>query len=895
MAKRIIPIVLVFISMLSILNSQVSQVFTVYQREPNLEDFYHARVKYDAQGNIYVLSYDGRRFYTTNNKNGYFAPFKPIARAHTQIPDFNFFTYLADRYDFAVDTSDVIHIAFASFKAGFGYGDSDRVYMFYTNSQVDTVYYLGTTALPVSAYISPYYFQVNVIRTTDAQIVVNFLHYFPFYTVIKWTQLVNPSANNITPKTIQINLPNSANPFAGPSVIPFANKNLFVNLIYRAHDNLYPHDTLYVENFLLKYDINGQGQIISHSTSSTPVLPVEIPLHMADYNDSYKTIAKFQISLTPSGVMPMTSPLDNSIFTLDRDNKLHVLKIGSGYGYYLFQNLPISDLSGYSLYHPIDQSIFPSNLINPTSGVLKYSSIDALNSNDAVILFNYPEYLVRQKQGNFIYKYLIPYSEIKFSGPQQYKALNLVKHDNKPYLFNTARYELLNDSTGVIYLFEIRETNNEFLTEFDTADIKKIYLPGHIGLRPRFSLWIYPIARVDKNNQIHLLIFKVLSHGNTDLGQWYYYKLTSNLQLEGGYSVMPDTIPQGTYIDFDIDDNGIAHVVYVKYENNTGIIYYTNNSSGTFAPPINTGGTLSISGTNWVRIKSTNNGNVYIIYLNYVSGVNFVYGNLNGFSNPKGLSSISENLDIGGGRTDIAFEVDKNGNMHCFEKSYWLNYSKDLLSYKYKLVRDSVISIPTSAGLYTNLDSPQFVSILRDRDRNIHVLGITKTQKIYHINSLDNFQSVRTYNLSDFGITNFTRQGEIFWDHFKPFAYEDLKRIYFIAGEALRYYLIGWIPDAITGVKKDENITPSKFALYQNYPNPFNPATKIEFEIPQKEHVKLRIYDILGREVMKVFEDEISAGRYSISVDMSGYPSGVYFYRLEAGKFVSVKKMMLIK
>lgn len=88
---------------------------------------------------------------------------------------------------------------------------------------------------------------------------------------------------------------------------------------------------------------------------------------------------------------------------------------------------------------------------------------------------------------------------------------------------------------------------------------------------------------------------------------------------------------------------------------------------------------------------------------------------------------------------------------------------------------------------------------------------------------------------------------------------------------------------------------PRNYILHQNYPNPFNPTTRIEFEIPQKEHVKLTIYDILGREVMKLIDGEFNAGRYSVDVNMSGYPSGVYFYRLEAGKFTSVKKMMLIK
>lgn len=88
---------------------------------------------------------------------------------------------------------------------------------------------------------------------------------------------------------------------------------------------------------------------------------------------------------------------------------------------------------------------------------------------------------------------------------------------------------------------------------------------------------------------------------------------------------------------------------------------------------------------------------------------------------------------------------------------------------------------------------------------------------------------------------------------------------------------------------------PRNYKLYQNYPNPFNPSTKIEFEIPQREHVKLIIYDILGREITKVIDEEIDAGRHSVDIDMTGYPSGVYLYRLEAGRFVSVKKMMLIK
>lgn len=857
----------------SILHSQTAQIFTTY-------DHSKVKIKYDAQGYIHVLRYDGKRFFETNNKNGYFGKYKPTARGIVRMSELTF-PAVADIYDFDIDTAGVIHIAFVYL------GDPrnwSEAYMFYTNSQIDTVYYVGKKTAP-STQFNPDPVKLNVIRTTDNQIVVNFLFNFRSVTstsTIKWTQLVNPSANNITPMHRDITVPgHSLPPGASMFTIPFANKNLFVNTTYYSGDFLPPADTLYVEYYLSKYDINGQAdQHIVYSRSFSTTL-IEVPLYMADYNNSYVGVSKFQLRLYETGAIGVSFPLDNSIYTLDRNNKLHLLKWSSpNYHYYFFQNLPVSSLQeDYSLYHRINRSAFPESVPDPGSIPLdRIHDIAAFNPNDAVISLS-PGYLIRQKQGSFIYKFLATYRSLSFGGggSNYYKALNLIKYNNNPYLFNTFYY----DTSGIAYLFELKETNNEIWVEFDSTSIKKINLPASL---------IAPIARVDKNNQIHLLVFKVLFYQYIANGQWYYYKLTPDLQLQGGYRVMPDTLTSLSYIDFDIDDNGVAHVAYVRFDNK---IYYTNNSSGTFSNPIFTGATLSTSGTNWVRIRATKDGNVYVVYLNSVSGVNFVYGNLNGFSNPKRLF-VSENIDLFGGRTTLAFEVDRDGNMHCFEISYWTNYSRDLLSYKYKLVRDSVVMIPTSIGLYTSLDSPQFVSIMRDRNRNIYVLGFTKTQKIYRISSLDNFRNVVTYDLRDFGLLNYLSYMP-FWDTFKPFVYEDLRRIYFIAGEALKYDVIGFIPDATTNVEEDKNIIPNKFVLYQNYPNPFNPSTRIEFEIPQREHVKLTIHDILGREVMRIIDKEFGAGKYSVNVDMSGHPSGVYFYRLEAGRFVSVKKMMLIK
>ena len=101
--------------------------------------------------------------------------------------------------------------------------------------------------------------------------------------------------------------------------------------------------------------------------------------------------------------------------------------------------------------------------------------------------------------------------------------------------------------------------------------------------------------------------------------------------------------------------------------------------------------------------------------------------------------------------------------------------------------------------------------------------------------------------------------------------------------------------DLLTGVTKNESQIPTEHALLQNYPNPFNPSTKIKFDIPKSSYVKLIVYDVLGREIMTLVDEKLNAGRYEINWDGSDYPSGVYIYKLVAGDFVNVKKMVLLK
>ena len=89
--------------------------------------------------------------------------------------------------------------------------------------------------------------------------------------------------------------------------------------------------------------------------------------------------------------------------------------------------------------------------------------------------------------------------------------------------------------------------------------------------------------------------------------------------------------------------------------------------------------------------------------------------------------------------------------------------------------------------------------------------------------------------------------------------------------------------------------TPTEYSLSANYPNPFNPSTTISFELPEASNVNLVVYDYLGREVTTLVNDYRAIGHFDVTFNANNLASGVYFYKLKAGNFTSVKKMMLVK
>lgn len=97
------------------------------------------------------------------------------------------------------------------------------------------------------------------------------------------------------------------------------------------------------------------------------------------------------------------------------------------------------------------------------------------------------------------------------------------------------------------------------------------------------------------------------------------------------------------------------------------------------------------------------------------------------------------------------------------------------------------------------------------------------------------------------------------------------------------------------GISSYNSQVPDKFALYQNFPNPFNPVTTIKFDIANSSFTSLVIYDMLGKEVMNLLNQNLNPGSYQFTFDATSLPSGMYFYRIKTDAYTDIKKMILLK
>jgi hypothetical protein len=103
-----------------------------------------------------------------------------------------------------------------------------------------------------------------------------------------------------------------------------------------------------------------------------------------------------------------------------------------------------------------------------------------------------------------------------------------------------------------------------------------------------------------------------------------------------------------------------------------------------------------------------------------------------------------------------------------------------------------------------------------------------------------------------------------------------------------------WVSAVPTSVPQPSPV-PSRFTLGQNYPNPFNPATTISFGLPVRSHVTLTVYDVMGREVTALVDEELAPGTYTRQWTAARMAGGVYFYRLQTPVFTETKRLVLLR
>ncbi len=254
------------------------------------------------------------------------------------------------------------------------------------------------------------------------------------------------------------------------------------------------------------------------------------------------------------------------------------------------------------------------------------------------------------------------------------------------------------------------------------------------------------------------------------------------------------------------------------------------------------------------------------------------------------------------------------------QQEWAAHYNRNQYDYAYGMVMDALENCYVTGGSGTvKFDSSGSV-LWADTASNMSSIALDKYENVFCTGGVGNPSMMRTIKINSAGnfawsINHWT--GNPYSDYSDAIDVDTSGNV-FIAGLVGHTPIQGFLGSAATikysqldGIKNIENTVPAHFSLSQNYPNPFNPSTKIKLDIAPPLNlplsggdvharagavgVKLVVYDVLGREVATLVNQQLQPGSYEVNWDASNYPSGIYFYKINAGDFVETKKMILIK
>jgi photosystem II stability/assembly factor-like uncharacterized protein len=309
-------------------------------------------------------------------------------------------------------------------------------------------------------------------------------------------------------------------------------------------------------------------------------------------------------------------------------------------------------------------------------------------------------------------------------------------------------------------------------------------------------------------------------------------------------------------------------------------------------------------GENWVRTNSVGNNFGYDFKVDRFSRIYcHTYGS--GLYRTTDLGQNWERLDKNFiSQYTFGFDTDKNDNIYVGTRGGAIYKSTDDCN-TWSKVYQSTVSNTAISEIITAPNGNIFATcikegVLRSQDSGItwqvvkqesgvvlfnYPLAITKTGDIFTTDSKNKIFKSEDNGNNWIDITS--NLGKV---RIRSFTVDNEDNLYLATEESV------WKsnPDSLTGIAEDD-IKPKEYFLSQNYPNPFNPSTTIKYSLPQTGRVTLSIYDLLGREVVKLIDEEKPAGEYETKWSASSYPTGVYFLKMQAGQFSEMRKLLLMK
>ena len=341
-----------------------------------------------------------------------------------------------------------------------------------------------------------------------------------------------------------------------------------------------------------------------------------------------------------------------------------------------------------------------------------------------------------------------------------------------------------------------------------------------------------------------------------------------------------------------IDGSGNVYVTGYSYGSGTGWDYCTikYNSSGVEQWTARYNGQAN----DWdyaYFIALDNSGNVYVTGKSYGgSGTYYDYCTIK--YNSSGIQQWVARYNGPGNDEDWAHHiaVDGLGNVYVTGESFGSGTYKDYCTIKYN---SSGVQqwVARYNGPGNSFDYAY--SIALDGSGNVYVTGSSPGSENH-----DDYCTIK-YNSTGVQqwVARYNGPGNN-WDEAYSIAVDGSGNVYVTgksegSGTSDDYCTIKYSQGV--GIKKISTEIPSSFSLSQNYPNPFNPITKIKFDLPKNAFTKLTIYNMLGREVETIVNEQLNAESYEVTFDGAKYTSGVYYYRLNASEFVETKKMILVK